>query len=242
MLFISDLFSIADDTVSITDPRIHHQCLHVLRMKAWETFFLQSIDWSMRHKVKITNIDKKTFTTQTIEKEESKIQNLQSIISLIALPNRRDKAELIVQKLTEIGVSQIIFAPSDRSIIRTANDKKLERLHTIALEACEQSHGRHIPEINIASSLTDYCDSHPDHHYILCDIPDSKEWKVQDTEFTIHNSPFTILIGPEWWRSDREQEFFNTKKYHALWLWSTVLRMETAAIIASRYVINHSKE
>lgn len=262
MLFISDLFSLRDDTMIISDPRIHHQCLHVLRMKPWETFFLQPADWSVRYKMQITNIDKKTFTTQIVEKEKSNIQNQKSIISLISLPNRRDKAELIVQKLTEISVSQIIFAPSDRSIIRTTNEKKLERLHTIALEACEQSYGRHLPEISIASSLTDYCDSHPDHHYLLCDIPKEESFLPLVTEGNplgdkggiegdllatkkeskIKHSTSIILIGPEWWRSDRERDFFNTKKYTTLWLGSTVLRMETAAIVASRYVINHSKE
>jgi len=232
MLFISDLFSIADDIVTIADPRIHHQCLHVLRMKPWETFFLQPTDWSVRYSFSIDSIDKKTFIghiTHT-EKQQFKTQNLKSIISL---PNRRDKAELIVQKLTEIGVSQIIFAPSDRSIIHTANEKKLDRLHTIALEACEQSYGRHLPEISIASSLTDYCDTHP-WCYLVCDIP--KKDQTYNLELKTYNS---IVVGPEWWRSDREQQFFNTKNYHTLWLGSTVLRMETAAIVASRYVINH---
>lgn len=248
MLFISDLFSLNSPSwqggvrgglITITDPRIHHQCLHVLRMKAWETFFLQPTDWSVRYKAQITTLNKKEFTATIInEEKKSEIRHPQSVMCCIALPNRRDKAELIVQKLTEIGVSQIIFAPSDRSIIHIANEKKLDRLHSIALEACEQSYGRHLPDITIASSLIDYCHTH-EGNYLLCDIPDSKEWKVQDMEFTIHHSPFTILIGPEWWRSDREREFFTTKNYHTLWLGSTVLRMETAAIVASRYVLNH---
>ncbi len=235
MLFISDLFSIADDTVTITDPRIHHQCLHVLRMKPWETFFLQPTDWSVRYTITIDTIDKKIFIGQIshIEKQQSKIQNSKSIISLISLPNRRDKAELIVQKLTEIGISQIIFAPSDRSIIRTTNEKKIERLQTIALEACEQSYGRHLPEILFASSLTDYCDTQP-WYYLICNIPEKDQ--TYNLELKTYNS---IVVGPEWWRSDREQQFFKTKKYPTLWLWSTVLRMETAAIVASRYVLNH---
>lgn len=241
MLFISDLFSIADDIVTIADPRIHHQCLHVLRMKPWETFFLQPTDWSVRYTITIDTIDKKIFIGQIshIEKQQSKIQNSKSIISLISLPNRRDKAELIVQKLTEIGVSQIIFAPSDKSIIRTTNEKKLERLHTIALEACEQSYGRHLPEISIASSLTDYCDTHP-WYYLICDIPkEDFSSLTREVPDRAEGLVPTILIGPEWWRSDREQQFFKTKKYPTLWLWSTVLRMETAAIVASRYVLNH---
>ena len=58
---------------------------------------------------------------------------------IIAMPNKWDKAELIVQKLAECGLSQIVFWPSERSIIRERNPKKSERLDKIIKEAVEQS-------------------------------------------------------------------------------------------------------
>ena len=58
---------------------------------------------------------------------------------LIAMPNKREKAELIVQKLTEIGVQNIYFWSSERSVIRQWNEKKSERLDKISHEALEQS-------------------------------------------------------------------------------------------------------
>ena len=71
----------------------------------------------------------------------------------IALANRMDKIELIVQKLAEIGSHEIIFFPSDRSTIREVKEKTLLRLQTIALEAAEQSFGRHIPKITHQKSI-----------------------------------------------------------------------------------------
>ena len=58
---------------------------------------------------------------------------------LIAMPNKREKSELIVQKLTEIGIQNIYFWPSERSVIRQWNEKKAERLDKISHEALEQS-------------------------------------------------------------------------------------------------------
>jgi RsmE family RNA methyltransferase len=58
---------------------------------------------------------------------------------LIAMPNKREKAELIMQKLTEIGVNNIYFWVSEHSIIRQRNDKKAKRLDKISHEAVEQS-------------------------------------------------------------------------------------------------------
>jgi len=63
------------------------------------------------------------------------------------MPNKRDKIELIVQKLTECGLDQIIFWPSERSVLRERNSKKEERLNKIIKEAVEQSRGRTVPEL-----------------------------------------------------------------------------------------------
>jgi RsmE family RNA methyltransferase len=58
---------------------------------------------------------------------------------IIAMTNKRDKMELIVQKLSEIGVDHITIRTATRSIIQIISDHKKERLKTIALEATEQS-------------------------------------------------------------------------------------------------------
>jgi len=58
---------------------------------------------------------------------------------VVAMPNKWDKAELIVQKLSEIGVSKIIFWPSERSVIKEWSSKKEERMQKIIKEAVEQS-------------------------------------------------------------------------------------------------------
>ncbi|MEI8252333.1 MAG: 16S rRNA (uracil(1498)-N(3))-methyltransferase [bacterium] len=58
---------------------------------------------------------------------------------IICMPNKRDKAEMIVQKLTEIGINSIVFWPSERSVIRDINLSKMERLEKISKEAVEQS-------------------------------------------------------------------------------------------------------
>ncbi len=57
----------------------------------------------------------------------------------IAMPNKREKAELMVQKLTEIGIKKILFRPAERSVIKSWNDNKYQRLLRIAKEAVEQS-------------------------------------------------------------------------------------------------------
>ena len=66
----------------------------------------------------------------------------------IALSNRRDKAELITQKLTEIGISHIVFFPTQRSLYKTTPPNKQTRMLNIALEASEQSFRTSLPQIS----------------------------------------------------------------------------------------------
>lgn len=75
------------------------------------------------------------------------------ITMIVAMPNKREKAELIVQKLTEIGVSDIIFRPSERSVIKQWNENKTTRLNKITKEALEQSRGRHVPKISFTEHI-----------------------------------------------------------------------------------------
>ena len=70
------------------------------------------------------------------------------------MPNKWEKAELIVQKLSEIGIDKIIFWPSERSVIKQRNNKKEERFQKIIKEAVEQSRGRKLPELVFNANLS----------------------------------------------------------------------------------------
>ena len=149
----------------------------------------------------------------------------------IAMPNKRDKIELIVQKLAEIWIDQIIFWPSERSVIKEWNTKKAERVSKIAKEATEQSRNRFLPEIKfsttpIVSNTAEYV------------IFDKTEW----SEPQFHKNPSAPLIcgiiGPEWWLSSKDYQLRANTKHHIQQLWSGVLRTETGAIIGWRLIKN----
>ncbi|MEI7562212.1 MAG: RsmE family RNA methyltransferase [bacterium] len=85
--------------------------------------------------------------------EENCPNTSDQITMCIAMPNKREKAELIVQKLCEIGIAHITFWPAERSIIKQWNEKKAERLRKIAKEAIEQSRGRFFPKISFVEKI-----------------------------------------------------------------------------------------
>jgi 16S rRNA (uracil1498-N3)-methyltransferase len=120
---------------------------------------------SVRYEVEINVLkDFKLFGTVLATTQSDVNDTLVTMI--ISMPNKREKAEMIVQKLTEIGVSEIIFRPSERSIIREWNDKKAIRLEKIMKEALEQSRGRRLPKITFCLNIENYL---KDNHVIIFD-------------------------------------------------------------------------
>jgi len=129
------------------------QAKKVLRLTSGDQIFVQ---------VENTRYDLEILALQNF-KILSRVKNIlqapqdeKNISMIIAMPNKREKAELIVQKLTEIGVNEIIFRPSERSIIREWNEKKAMRLEQIMKEALEQSRGRHLPKIMFCLNIEHY--------------------------------------------------------------------------------------
>lgn len=213
-----------ENTITISDPEIVNQCKKVLRMEAGRQISIQENGESQttRYTIEITEL-KATIKGSIISQWSQTKANRQSIIA-VAMPNKRDKIELIVQKLSEIWIDQIIFWPSERSIIKEWNTKKAERLSKIAKEATEQSRNRFLPEIKFSTTpiITD------DTEYIIFDKQDwaEKQFKTQNSKPNI-----CWIVGPEWWLTTKDYSIRKDTPHHVQLLGDGVLRTETWAII-----------
>lgn len=214
--------------IKISNKEILDQIRKVLRMKIWDTIFVQNDN--IRHKIQINSRDNENIIGTIVETIEW--QPKKTTYSLaIAMPNKRDKIELIVQKLSEIWVKEIYFRPSERSIIRQRNEKKLERINKIAKEAVEQSWWRFLPKINFENDISNTI------KWKNIIVFDKKE---QSTKNGIVNNTNGILwiVWPEWWLTDNDYKIF-WNEIKTVSLWDTVLRTETASIVAARILQNH---
>ena len=233
-LFISQNYTQQNNNIIINDEIIIHQCLHVLKMKVGQSVMIQDQYKTIRYTITIKEINKQNIIWYIQHIDNHTIKKDYQIIMCIALPNRHEKSELIVQKLSEIGVNTIIFFPSDRSIIRHLSDKKLQRLYMISKEAIEQSFGRSLPLLSMEDSLDTVLKiSSKDKGsiHILLDH--------QGTDASIINikdkKNIYMYIWPEWWFTWEEKKcILQNDKSISLCLGDTNLRMETAAIIGSR--------
>lgn len=145
-----------------------------------------------------------------------------------AIP-KGDRPELMVQKLTELGVDRIVLFETARSVVRWNDEKKprqLERLRRIAHDASMQSRRVFLPVVDCidfdqAIQLSGVAMAEPGGRHLL--------------DETIS----TVLIGPEGGFDSDELDHSVPK----IELSPLVLRVETAAIVAAAMLVaRHSRD
>lgn len=226
--------SIKNNDITITNQSdLISQLRKVMRIKKWDVIFVQYSDNNQtnRFKLSVDNRTDKDLEWKILE--EKNFTYWSNIVSMfIAMPNKQEKAELMVQKLTEIWVENIYFRVSEHSIIRQWNDKKSERLDKIAREALEQSRWIKLPKIqflkdnNEIKSVTSW----------MSLVIANMWWKSLDEIKTNLWKNIWWIIWPEWGFSEKDLILFD--KSEIIDLWKNILRMETASIVLARLLKN----
>lgn len=215
-----------NDKLVLRDSDIHH-IKNVMRMKKDD-----KIEVVFDKKLYICNIDNlEPFSlsiNDTILEENKLSLDVTVAIGLV----KEQKMDLILQKLTELGVNTIIPLNMERSIVKLDAkklDKKKVRWETICKEASEQSKRTDIPIIGDIMSLKELIKL----DYDMKLIASTKE-KNKMLNYYLQNvnkcAKIIVVIGPEGGISDREELFLNDNNFNSVSFGNLIFRVETAAI------------
>jgi 16S rRNA (uracil1498-N3)-methyltransferase len=165
----------------------------------------------------------------------------QARVCLIQGVPRLPKLDLIVQKVTELGIGKILLAPTERSPYPDAFQrvqKRLERLQAIAEAAVKQCGRRCIPQVIAAESLENTFHLAGDQAFHLI-ASEKYSGKALHEILAVApaSSPITVFVGPEGGFSDSEIDFLKSKNGAEFSLGKNILRTETAAIVATAIVL-----
>jgi 16S rRNA (uracil1498-N3)-methyltransferase len=151
------------------------------------------------------------------------------------------KMDLIVEKLTEVGVDRIVPVAMDRSVAEYAGErqaKKVERWRATALEAAKQSRRVTVPVVEDIKSWTDAAAELKD--IVAADGPVIVPW--EDAEgLTVREAigrsaaaeEVALLIGPEGGFATQEIATLRSAGAAMVTLGPNILRTETAGIVAA---------
>ena len=179
----------------------------------------------------IINFQEKKFILKNIKKYPRK-ENLQDL-HLVFATVKKHIMEFIVQKGTELGVSEFFPVITERSNYNKINFK---RLNLIAKEAAEQCERLSVPKVNNTQSLINYLNnSEKNRTLIYADETIRKQMKL--LKLKSQNTKIgSVLIGPEGGFSLVEKKLLVSQKFvFPVSFGLNILKSDTASIVGLTY-------
>lgn len=207
-----------EKAVTITEHNTLHHMVRVLQLKKGEK--IEVVENGTVVMIEITELDAKKLDG-VIEKEENGVKPKRTITLALSVI-KKDTFELVVSKASELGVSVIIPLITTRTIKK---ELRLARLRDIAREAIEQSEQTVIPEIQEPQTLTELLEKTTGEVWV--GVPH------EHAKLAPQSNVATIIIGPEGGLTDDEVARIVKAGGRTFGLTTTILKAETAAIIAA---------
>lgn len=199
------------------DADDHHHLQRVLRLRNGEEICLVDPTGAWQ---RFTLVDAKAMAIEVAGDRHVAPEPSTTLTLALALP-KGERGELAVAKATELGVDRIALIETERSVVRLGADrapKAIARLERIARAASAQSRRLHLPEIVGPMPLKDLGSFGP--------------VALAQMEGGAPTGPVAcVAVGPEGGFSESE-----LKGQATVGLGGTVLRSETAAIVASAWL------
>jgi 16S rRNA (uracil1498-N3)-methyltransferase len=143
------------------------------------------------------------------------------------------KMDFVVEKLTELGASQIVPLQSERTVVADVSANKIERWRRLAKTAAQQCGRADVPRIEDPVRFADLLQKFQGYDCVL--LP----WELADRALLRERLPelvkdarrILVLIGPEGGFSHDEADRAQHAGAQLISLGSRILRTETAALV-----------
>ena len=230
--------SIENNVITIADNENYRHIAGSLRAKKGEKLLL--IDENqIQYETKIKSIDSKEIICEIIKFYPSK-RDLEFDLYLAQSPLRSDSQLTIVEKATELGVRTIFPIITDNCVLaKSVFDKKHEKWQKVMYEASKQCERAKIPICCKPDKLENLLNLHSfDKILVLAE----RSTEISLKEYLNKNpikkrERILVIIGPEGGFSQREFDYFRSKKLPLITLGDLILKAETAVIVALGNII-----
>lgn len=217
----------ANSTLNL-DGATAHYLLKVLRMETGRELILFNGQGG-EYSAVIESASKKNLTcsiTHHCEREAESPLHTELAIGV----SRGERMDWVLQKAAELGANRIVPIFAERTEVKLKGErleKKMQHWQQILISACEQCTRNTLPELQPASSLSDYLkSSHAEQKFVL---HHRTEKQLRDLA---KPQSAALLIGPEGGLTEDEIQLAESQGFSPLALGPRVLRTETAPIAA----------
>jgi 16S rRNA (uracil1498-N3)-methyltransferase len=198
-------------------------CIKVLRKKVDDEIWVTDGKGGL-FLCRITDADPKRTGLQIVSEQHNYHEAKRRVHLAIAPTKNLDRITYLVEKATEIGVSEISFiltANSERKVVKT------ERIERVAVSAMKQSLKAYLPRVNEMIPVKQFLEENTAAQKFVCHL--SEESKP----LTGHKieSDVCILVGPEGDFEENELQMAQKAGFHQVSLGESRLRTETAGLV-----------
>ena len=225
---------IKNNQIEIIGADVNH-IKNVLRLSEKEKIKICDSENQVNYICEISEITKENVKCEILEKAENEAEGNVELHIYQGLP-KADKLELIIQKGTELGVTEFIPVALKRSIVKIDGkdeQKKNERWQKIAEVAAKQSGRDCIPKIEHVKTLQDVCSKIAEYDLVLIayELEEKKyiknELKALEQK---ENYKIAVVIGPEGGLEEIEVKKLEQSGGKVITLGKRILRTETVAL------------
>ena len=205
------------DIVAITGQEAQHLS-KVRRAKIGDEIVAFNGDGYDYH-LKITEITKDKVKAEIINKTLNKATNDTNITVYLSMI-KNDALTTAIDNLAELNVKEVKLFKSDYSVA-VIDEKKLEKLNQIAIQASKQSERADIMKVSIANKKDIEEDCKNTTAFFAYEDSNNKIQKF--------SGDFAVIIGPEGGFSGEENKYFSSFAKN-ISLSKTILRAEVACV------------
>lgn len=161
-----------------------------------------------------------------------------ALLRIASAVPKGNRADWLVEKLSELGVSEWIPLRTRRAVV-VPGDNKLDRFGRIARESAKQCQREGVMRIGPVREITDVLDLIAAGGCRACVLSTRRPSRALADWLRAGDGPMMGFIGPEGDWDPSEEQLFKERGIAAVTLGPTILRVETAAVAAAVGVMLH---
>lgn len=233
---------VGENELTIIGEDVNH-IKNVLRLNIADQIKVCDLDNSINYNCEIVRMSSEEIRCRILEKLQNNSEGNVELHIFQGLP-KSDKMELVIQKGTELGVSEFIPVRFSRCIVKISGKdeiKKVDRWNKISEVASKQCGRDIIPKVTNIANLKDVCNKIKDYDLVLLAYEMEEENFIKNELEGIRNTKekykIAVIIGPEGGIERNEAEMLENSGAKVISLGRRILRTETVAMQVSSIIM-----
>jgi 16S rRNA (uracil1498-N3)-methyltransferase len=221
--------ALAPGRVELTGPEAHHLAT-VCRLRPGDAVCLFNGD-GREYAAAVVEVGRRTVTVQ-INGVAAPQREIDHRVEVAAPLPKGDRAQFLVEKLTELGVTAFVPLQTARSVVHP-RETKLDRLQRHVIEASKQCGRNVLLEVQPLTPWTAYLRRG--------DLPATRvvahPWRGEGAARPVvrQAADVALAVGPEGGFTEEEIEAAESAGWQTLDLGPRILRVETAALVLAAW-------